>query len=426
MVIWFFSSSTAAPSEGPPAGVQESRGLRELMEAGTSYLQERKYHQAIQCFERAYTLHPEMESVRQGLARALAGLGVEFTNSGEPGQAREAFERALRFDEDQVARFGLGYLYFLEQKDKSARDNLERSLSKKADDPSAYKLIALIDYRQGDTASALKFIKRAVKLDPKDREAEAFLKRWSAEEKLSGSLKESGTRHFLVRYGRGIHPEAIREILTSLEEIYDSVGQALGHWPRKKIPVLLLSQAEFYNATGSFHWVGGVYDGQIKIPVKPEEGQTEVDRPTLLRTLRHEYTHAVVKELCPGCPNWLNEGIAQYFELPENVKSLRDQRNQETVKRLLQIQDRRIPLERIPPRMWEISDQSFARLTYLEGLGFVSYLVETHRTFRLRLLLTTYCREGSLNRAFKITYGATLGELEVRWWRFLSKSTVEK
>jgi len=70
--------------------------------------------------------------------------------------------------------------------------------------------------------------------------------------------------------------------------------------------------------------------------------------------------------------------------------------------------------------MWEISDPAVARLTYLEGLGFVTFLVESHRAFRLRILLTALRRDGSLAKAFQSTYGASLQELEGRWWGSLS------
>ncbi len=172
--------------------------------------------------------------------------------------------------------------------------------------------------------------------------------------------------------------------------------------------------------------MGGVYDGQIKVPIKAEDARPGAERKALIRTLRHEYTHAVVKELCPGCPNWLNEGIAQYFELggpqdgaPPSTGKDREDRQKEIEKELRAVRDRRIPLEKVPPRMWEISDQAFARLTYLEGLGFVTYLVEKHRAFRLRLLLSAYRREGSLSRAFLTNYGASLSDLEDLWWKSL-------
>ncbi|MGH9361481.1 MAG: hypothetical protein ACRD2T_06145, partial [Thermoanaerobaculia bacterium] len=400
-----------------------SEPSRALLEEGTRHLEERRYQQAIQAFERALGVSPGSRAASEGLARAHAGLGVEFTNSGEHRSAREAFERSLRAAEDSIARFGLGYLDFLELRDGPARDNLERVLAGDSRDGRAWKLLALIDYRRGEGAAALRGMARAAELTPDDAEARALEARWRVEAGLFRDLASSRTRHFLVRSDPSIHPEALREILTLLEGIHDAVGQALGHWPKLEVPVVLLGQKEFAAATGSRHWVGGVYDGQIKVPVQPEEARPGAARKLLMRTLRHEYTHALVKEICPGCPNWLNEGIAQYFELEESRDPTSGAAKEraarlERLKGALQgAAGRRLPLEKIPARMSEISDEGLAQLTYMEGLGFVAYLAENHRAFRLRLLLAACQREGSLGRAFEITYGSSLGELEARWWR---------
>lgn len=410
-----------AAGGGPPGAA----GEKALIEEGFRHLESRRYHQAIQSFERALVKSPSSREAREGLARAHAGLGVEFVSSGELRPAREAFERALRMGEDPVARFGLGYVDFLEVRDGPARDNLERALSQDPEDARAHKLLALIEYRRGDTPAARKRIERAASLDPQDQEAQALRTRWTKEEEVLSKLVESSTRHFLVRADRSLHPDGVREILGLLESIHDSLGQSLGHWSRARIPVMLMAERDFYDATGSHHWVGGMYDGQIKVPVKEEDGKPGAERKTLTRTLRHEYVHVLVKEISPGCPNWLNEGIAQYFELEEEREGIpggsspRALRGSKLRGELLKIRASRLPLAKIPARMSEISDQAQARLSYLEGLGFVSYLVEKHRAFRLRLLLSAYRRESSLTRAFQATYGAELTELEERWWRSL-------
>jgi len=393
-----------------------------LAQEGIGLLEAHDFHRAIQSFERALAIDPAASLAREGLAKALAGLGVEYVNSGELGPAREAFEKSLRSRDEATARFGLGYLDFLELRDSSARDHLERALKKTPNDARTHKLLALIDYRRGETSAALRKISEAARLDPKDTESEALRAGWAREEEVRKKLKESTTRHFLVRSDPSFHPDAVREMLNELEGIHEALGRALGHWPSRQVPVLLLSEADFYAATGSHHWVGGVYDGQIKVPVPDAESRPGAARGTLLRTLRHEYTHVVVKDLFPACPNWLNEGIAQYFELEEGKEPGRATpeqtgRREKILSELKANAAKRIPLEKVPERLWEITDPNLARWTYLEGLGFVTYLVEKHRAFRLRLLLAAARREGSLAQGFQVTYGAPFSEVENRWWQ---------
>ncbi len=355
---------------------------------------------------------------------------MEFTNSSEFRLAREAFERSLRSAEDAVARLGLGYLDFLDQRDETARENLKRAAQESPNDAQPQKLLGLIEYREGELAAALTHMERATALDRQDREAEALKAAWQREVSLSKAWGESSTRHFRVRYGREIHEEAVREILQALDGIHDSVGRSLGHWPRRAVPVILLTEKDFYSLTGSFHWVGGVYDGQIKVPIEPADTRPGAERRELHRTLRHEFVHAVVKELCPGCPNWLNEGIAQHFEIddgidnraagsPSSGRNLRESRRQKLIEDLRKHRDRKIPFERVPVRLSEIADQSLARWTYLQGLGFTTYLAERHQAFRLRLLLASLRQDGSLAKAFETTYGASLADLEKEWWQSL-------
>ena len=61
----------------------------------------------------------------------------------------------------------------------------------------------------------------------------------------------------------------------------------------------------------------------------------------------------------------------------------------------------------------------------MQGLGFVEYLVRNYHEFRLLLLLEAITSEGSVSRAFEVTYGKRLDELEVAWWRQVTAAPSE-
>ncbi len=117
--------------------------------------------------------------------------------------------------------------------------------------------------------------------------------------------------HFRVVYFGAENSLAGHLISLVLEEAYIKIGADLLYWPSEKIGAVLYPEKEFFDITRSPAWVGGIYDGKIKLPaggVVERTGELE-------RVLFHEYTHAIVYRLSAGrAPAWLNEGLAQYEE----------------------------------------------------------------------------------------------------------------
>ena len=105
---------------------------------------------------------------------------------------------------------------------------------------------------------------------------------------------------------------------------------------------------------------------------------------------------------------WLNEGIAQYFEASYKRDAV--------YRRLKESREARIPLKKMPARLGNIDDVELARWVYLQGLGFVEFLAEKYRPFRLRLLLRAIAEEHSAAEAFERIYGRSTEDLEKEWW----------
>jgi hypothetical protein len=68
---------------------------------------------------------------------------------------------------------------------------------------------------------------------------------------------------------------------------------------------------EFHDSTGMPQWTNALfYKGTIMLPLDTDE---PLERT--LRTVRHEYTHALIHHLSGGkCPGWLDEGLAEVAE----------------------------------------------------------------------------------------------------------------
>lgn len=103
----------------------------------------------------------------------------------------------------------------------------------------------------------------------------------------------------------------------ALKELHARYESLFGAIPAFTTTVRLLDEETFYLTTGAPQWTNAMfYKGQIVIPL-PKKGA--VDEDNLIRSIKHEYTHAVIHALSGGkCPGWLDEGLAQWAEGSEN------------------------------------------------------------------------------------------------------------
>ncbi len=414
------------PQEPRPAAPQT---VEYFNQQGVQFYEARQYHQAIESFQRALALAPQQADVRANLARAWSGLGIESLNSSESKLAGEAFLEALKVGDDAYAHFGLGYMDYLEMKDGEARKHLDGALKLSPDFSKAWKILSLLDYRQGKTADAIQRLEKACRLDGADVEGGALLKRWRAEAEASKQFKTLPAKRFQVRYDPEIPLAQVEHLTGDLEAAAEAIRQSFGASLPAALVVSFFTEGRFRQATGAYHWIGGLFDGQIKMPV-PRLGEADKTLPReAFKALRHELMHAAVREIYSSCPNWLNEGLAQFVEtLPvpapgesraeaeRRAAQERAERRKKVEEQLQKNRARRLPLSRIPSRLWEATSESEARWTYLQGLGFVEFLAGRYQVFRLRLLLESARTEGSLQSAFQWTYGKKLEELEEEWW----------
>jgi hypothetical protein len=95
-----------------------------------------------------------------------------------------------------------------------------------------------------------------------------------------------------------------------LETAYARVGRSLSAYPPETVVAILYTGQQFRDITKSPSWAAAAYDGRIRIPV-----QNALNNPSELdRVVTHEFVHAVIHQMYPGIPGWLNEGLATYLE----------------------------------------------------------------------------------------------------------------
>ena len=183
--------------------------------------------------------------------------------------------------------------------------------------------------------------------------------------------------------------------------------------PSGVLLVLAPDEAQFVRLTGgaSPDWGAGVAlpaQSAIVIPAYASERGSGWSNP---RLLRHEWAHIGLHQYLEGLrlPRWFSEGYAQWasggWDWSEGWK--------------LRIALARggSPLDSLTfswPR-----DESRARTAYLLSATTVEYLVVEGGPQALEVLLRRWRDEGNFERAFRATFGATTGQFEEGWRRYV-------
>lgn len=106
-------------------------------------------------------------------------------------------------------------------------------------------------------------------------------------------------------------------LLDTLQEQHKYFSDLFGSIPPFTVTLLLMTEQDFFESTGAPTWTTALfYRGRIIIPLSDA---IVADNESLVRSIKHEYTHAVVHALTSGkCPGWIDEGLAQWAEGAEH------------------------------------------------------------------------------------------------------------
>ena len=133
------------------------------------------------------------------------------------------------------------------------------------------------------------------------------------------------------------------------------------------------------------------------------------------RLIWHEYTHAVVYDLCNNhCPIWFNEGLAKWEEAKQVPVDLRP------LKTALK-NNELIPLNELGSYFTMDADVDKLNLAYLEAYSFIEFIVKEWDLFRLRKILREFKKEKSAGKAFARVLYRSMEKMNSEWLEFLRK-----
>jgi hypothetical protein len=222
-------------------------------------------------------------------------------------------------------------------------------------------------------------------------------------------FRQYESRHFTVRFEGREDPALVWSLLERLESAYRDVGRQLGAFPEGRVPVVLYTDGEFPAHASVPHWAQGLFDGRIRLAVSwaglREEG--------LDKTLRHEYTHALVHARTRGnVPTWLSEGLAIANE----------GRGTERERRLVRAADRLIPLHELHGSFMILPPAQIP-LAYAESEAAVNYLLARHGTSSVRALLARLGETKDFATVLRDVTGETYAEFQSAWMRSIIEAS---
>ena len=242
----------------------------------------------------------------------LNDAGWKAIGKGEGTRAASLFAEALAIrPEDPVLVLGAGAAAHVQGKTDLAIKRLKEALAIKPSLLEASRMLGAIAYSTGDLALAIRTYEAALKHAPGNKELAADLAEWRNEANAHSGFVERRYDRFNVMY-QGRQDEALAaEATRHLNSSFWRIGQKLGAYPPDPVVVILYTEKQFRDITRAPEWSNGQYDGRIRIPVA---GATHNSRE-FEKVLTHELTHAMVASLAPdNVPNWLHEGMAQFFD----------------------------------------------------------------------------------------------------------------
>lgn len=107
--------------------------------------------------------------------------------------------------------------------------------------------------------------------------------------------------------------DVTKQILKTLNDTHSQFTDLFARIPAFSTSIRLMDESAFFELTGAPAWTNAMFfRGQIIIPLAANK---PIDSDNLSRSVKHEYTHAILASLSGGhIPGWLDEGLAQWFE----------------------------------------------------------------------------------------------------------------
>ncbi len=334
--------------------------------------------------------------IEQGLADVLVlRARVADRQENDPLHAEQLYERALALRPGHVAaRVELAWLEIREDRLDRALDLALTGLAGSPANPWLLEVVGEVQYRRNRLEDAVEALRAAVAARPGDASLRKRLAKVERDLAAESGYSRADSTHFVLRFDGDRDDRLGAALLDELERAYGELADELDAWTREPVTVILYTNRQFHDTTGTGERVAGLFDGKIRLPV----GGLDRVTPAVRRVARHELVHALVHARAKGhAPRWLHEGLAQLLE----------PRDPATVDRALSLAVRRGRKVSIVP------------FSYPTALSFTAFLDRETGRHRLTWFLELLAAGRPEPQAFLEAFGWSMEEAERRWQEWL-------
>lgn len=350
---------------------------------------------ALEQLQKAYSMYPYDQVLKRNLAEAYTFVGQRQMKDNHYEAAAASFDLARELFPDTPRYYvfrGIA-LYYAKYPD-AAQNELERARSIGGDTPDILFYLAKIQYDGGNLLQAQELLEKTLALKQDFPAAAGLATKVRRELNVEQSMDKGYSSRFVISYDAEVRSHLAGDILSALEDAYNTVGRDLSLFPAMRIPVILYTRQDYRTVTSGPDWSGGLYDGKIRLPV----GGADQLSDQLKGVLYHEYTHVVIQEITHGnCPTWLNEGLAEL-----EGRKIFNQPIGELGKAAKQ--SRYIPFNRLEKGFADLTARE-ASLAYQQSYALVNFMVSSYGWPKVGEILSGLGRGMTIAAAVKHALG---------------------
>lgn len=348
---------------------------------------------------------PSIDRQNRQDAERLIREGTDLLEARDYHGASSSFYQAMSHDSERIlARVGYAVAQMRLDRDGMALAVVRDGLNLAPHHAQLLELLGDLMDRDERVEDAIEAWTRAIEIKSSERLKKKLVDA-ARDMEARGHFRFSASSHFNLRYDGEVDRGLSSAFLDYLEGEYSRLASVYRHAPGQPIAVLLYPKQDFRTVTQTPDWVGGLYDGKIRVPLG---GLTRLhDRAQ--RVLSHELTHAVIHSKTRGnCPRWLHEGLAQW----SSGVRLDSNRQTKVTKKLAELADAA-----------EWPDRQFS---YDHALSMVTYLVRQSGFHKLVSLLDLLGEGQNVDDGLQRLYGEEFDELSRHWSRELIATTAKR